>query len=309
MTTAHHQTPLAELRRRLNTAKHGKYANIEANVFILEDEYSKNSTVTIADMIEILARRGTLAVNPDYKAFDSLWAEIPDAKRNEATEYAIADRLEKLGKPITVENVRDVVINPVSGEWTQFAKDIISPNQGWYAKQEELRRQQEVDQQLANEAAHRVQETQRMIQEITGYMVDPKTGKAKYPKDSDPNHFQRIYNQKISALKAMSFEQLTTAHNAIMAQRKLRKGPVEDVRAAVKTQSRTIAPVSAGIELVNPRTGKPFMGKKELKQFLGSLSRQEARDFFYFPDGNVSHTQKPRPGVEEAVTKILQGGN
>jgi hypothetical protein len=256
-----------------------RYRRVQANALMMSDAiHAENKPITLQVLYQIFARiKSKLAINAEYAQAYRTFFEKHSEYALDANRSILDAMLVKLGESVTAENLEELILpgNPHSV----------------------------LDQLALTAEAHQAQvearETTRMISEITGYMLGAN-GKPKL------EYTQRQYNDKIAGLRAMPFSELSKRYDEVIRVRGLRKTPVEAVRAVVKTdaqaQRKTIFSTEAPeVELLNPNTNQPFTGRKELVNFLNSLSREETRAYFSFPEG------RPKPGVAEAVTKILKG--
>ena len=276
---------LEDVRNNL-AANFPKYRDIAANEHIVDTECLRIGDIrTGADIYRVVkAVEDRLAINPEYTAFFAADNKNFWGLESEANANLLNQELNKLGLPFTAQNLERVL-----REDTDLQKRLTT-NQKWRDKQAQAKR-------LKDAADHQAKETDRMISEISNYMLDA-TGKVK------SEYLPRLYKDKIAGLRAMTFPDLEARYNEVMAARAQRKAPVEAIRAVVKTeavqQRKVIFSTTAPeIELTNPSTGQPFT-RKELVNYLNSLSRSETRAFFSFPSG------KPKPGIAEAATKILK---
>src|SRR6266404_2499573 len=254
-----------------------KWANIEANEKLALEACGNREDVHIGNEIEKLGAAGKLAVSQIYlDAYEAFFQKHPEF-RLEANRAILDSALVRHGERVTVDSLEELLL---PGNYRNVLGQL-----GITAE--------------ARQAQVEARETERMIGEITGYMLG-SNGKPK------PEYTQRQYNEKIAGLRAMPFSELSKRYDEVMRVRGLRKTPVEAVRAVVKTDAKARREVifsieAPEVELLNPNTNQPFTGRKELVNFLNSLSREETRSFFSFPEG------RPKPGVAEAVTKILKG--
>src|SRR6266478_912571 len=253
-----------------------KWANVEANENLALRACENREDVHIGHEIEKLAAAGKLAISSDYSnAYQTFFQNHPEFRLE--ANMAILDRaLVHHCERVTAESLEELLL---PGNYRNVLGQL-----GITAE--------------ARQAQVEARESTRMISEITAYMLDAN-GKVKR------EYTQRQYNEKISGLRAMPFSELSKRYDEVMRVRGLRKTPVEAVRAVVKTDAQARREVIFSteppeVELLNPNTNQPFTGRKELVNFLNSLSREETRAYFSFPEG------RPKPGVAEAVTKILK---
>jgi hypothetical protein len=238
---------------------------------------------SISETIEKLGAEGKLEPYAAYRdAFVEVFAEeaIQD---NAATRDLVVQRMIQLGLPSTVQGMGLAVAELLHEE-------AISRTPGRQAQINESQRQHE-------EREHQARETERMIAEMSGYMLDD-SGRVK-----PEYHLQ--YKSKIARLSAMPFADLTARYNQVIEARTSKKMPVEAVREIVKTGAQAsrreiFSTTPPEVVLTNPNTNQPFASRKELVNVLHNLSREETRAFFSFPSG------KQKPGVAEAVSKILK---
>jgi hypothetical protein len=242
----------------------------EADIDILEDKFNKpGQTQTLDQMFE--------EVRSNLSSWKTFWDEESDYLRCEATEKCF------------LEECRG------GGDWDYHFNNLVL--QGKIPKTPEASARDWEKQKAQDEIEHQAKESTRMISEITGYMLDA-SGKVKF-------EYQRQYKEKIAGLRAMTFSDLVARYGEVTAARALQKAPVEAARASVwadkHAQEKTLfSNTPPEVELLNPSTNQPFT-RKELVNYLNSLSREETRAFFSFPSG------KPKPGVAEAATRILKG--
>src|SRR6266581_4450289 len=292
-----------------NLSKFPKYRDVIANEGLVNSKCVELgagwSDAEICSVIRALGFEGRLAVNPDYAAAFGAFFEKFWGLKNDANEHLLVERLTSLKMPITAENLEAVVSG---GYGTEIQKQLTA-NQVWRKAQQEIgeaeqaakaEAQRQRDEFLRKKEAAEQQalETDRMINEIVGYMLDAR--------DTVKREYTLEYKNKVAGLRALPFAELTARYDVVIAGRQERKMPVEAVRAAVKTdaqaQRKTIFSTEAPeVVLVNPNTNQPFTGRKELVNFFNKLSRQATWEFFHFPEGRV------KPGVETAVSKILKG--
>lgn len=266
-----------------------RYRRVDANTRMMSDAvHAENKKITPEVLHQIFARiKPQLAMNPEYaQAYQAFFERHPEYGLE--CNMAILDAtLIKLRESITAESLEELLMpgNPHS------VLDKLAITAAAQEAKAEAKR-------LKDEAEHQARETDRMIAEITGYMLDT-SGKVKF-------EYQREYKGKVAGLRSMPFADLQKRYNDVMTGREACRTPVEAVRAAVKTDAKaqrkelfSIEPPE--VDLVNPKTGDSFMDRKELVNFLNSLSRLETRQFFFHPEG------RPKKGVQEAVTQILNG--
>jgi hypothetical protein len=254
-----------------------KWANVEANEKLALEACGNREEVHIGDEIKKLGADGKLAISQTYlDAYEAFFQKHPEFRFD--GNIAILDSaLVRHGERVTTENLEELLL---PGNYRNVLGQL-----GITAE--------------ARQAQVEARETERMISEITGYMLDAK-GKVKQ------EYTERQYRDKIAGLRSMPFSQLSARYDEVMRVRGLRKTPVEAVRAVVKTDAKAqrkemFSTEPPDVELLNPKTNQPFTDRKELVNFLNSLSREETRAYFSFPEG------RPKPGVAEAVTKILKG--
>lgn len=271
-----------------------KYRRVTANTLIMSDAvHAENRPITPEVLRQIFARiQSKLAMNAEYaEAYGTFFNRHPEY-RLEANLALLDSALALMGLPVVAENLEDL-IQPGNPHNIVHQLVIIAAAQEARAEAAHLKA----------EAEHQARETDRMISEITGYMLG-SDGKVKR------EYTQRQYNDKIAGLRALSFAALVNRHSEVTAGRDLRKTPVEAVRAVVKTEAQaqrkdifSIEPPE--IELINPKTKLPFTGRKELMNYFNSLPPSENRNFFFHAG---SEPRRPKSGVQEAVTKILRSG-
>jgi hypothetical protein len=254
-----------------------KWDNVEANEGLVMSACENRENVHLGNVIEELGRAGKLAVSQDYSsAYQTFFQKHPEYALE--ANMAILDAvLVHYCEPLTAENLEELLL---PGNPRNVLDQLSITAETRQAQTEAL-------------------ETDRMISETTSYMLDAN-GKIKR------EYTQRQYNEKLAGLRGMPFSQLVARHDEVTRGRALRNTPVEAVRATVKVEAQSqrkniFYPAPPEVELVNPQTAQPFASRKELVNFLNGLSRTETRAFFFFPEG------RQKPGVSEAVTKILNG--
>jgi hypothetical protein len=256
-----------------------RYRRVDANVNLMSHAiHSEDKTITTEILHKIFNRiKPKLAINGDYAEAYRVFFEKHPEYALECNMAILDAALIKRSDAVTAENLEELLLpgNP---------HNVIS----------QLAITAE-----ARQAQVEARETERMISEITGYMLDAK-GKVKQ------EYTERQYRDKIAGLRSMPFSQLSARYDEVIRVRGLRKTPVEAIRAVVKTDAKAqrkeiFSTEPPDVELLNPNTNQPFTGRKELVNFLNSLSREETRAYFSFPEG------RPKPGVAEAVTRILKG--
>jgi hypothetical protein len=270
-------TSILQIRRVFKL--YPKWDNVEANENLAMEACGNREDVHIGNEIEKLGAAGKLAVAQNYSdAYRRFFEKHPEFTV-QANVALLDSVLVHFCEPVTFENLEELLMpgNPrnVLGQLVITAE--------------------------ATQAQTEARETDRMISKITAYMMDAN-GKLKR------EYLPRQYNEKIAGLRAMPFSQLVARHDEVTRGRALRNTPVEAVRATVKVEAQSqrkniFYPAPPEVELVNPHTTQPFASRKELVNFLNGLSRTETRAFFFFPEG------RQKPGVSEAVSKMLNGGS
>jgi hypothetical protein len=199
-----------------------RYRRVTANAFLMSDALHAENGTPITDNVlhRIVARiQPQLAMNREYEqAYKTFFERFPQYKMD--ANMAILDgTLVRLHEPVTAENLEELLLpgNP-NNVLNQLGITIAA---------QEARAEAE---RLKEVAEHQARETDRMVAEITGYMLDTN-GKVKR------EFTQRQYNDKIAGLRAMQFSELTSRYNTVMAVRAQRKAPVEELRTVVKTDA------------------------------------------------------------------------
>jgi hypothetical protein len=270
-------TSILQIRRVFKL--YPKWDNVGANENLAMEACGNREDVHIGNEIEKLGAAGKLAISPDYSsAYQTFFQKHPEFA-HEGNMAILDSTLVHFCEPLTAENLEELLLpgNP------RNVLDQLSITAE------------------ARQAQTEARDTDRMISEITSYMLDAN-GKVKR------EYTQRQYNEKLAGLRAMPFSQLVARHDEVTRGRALRNTPVEAVRATVKVEAQSqrkniFYPAPPEVELVNPQTTQPFASRKELVNFLNGLSRTETRAFFFFPEG------RQKPGVSEAVSKMLNGGS
>jgi hypothetical protein len=194
--------------RRVFAALYPKWANVEANENLAMEACGNRESVHIGNEIEKLGAAGKLAVSQNYSdAYQTFFQKHPEFAL-EANMALLDGVLVRFCEPITAANLEEL-LNPknsrnVLGRLSETAE--------------------------ARQAQVESRETERMISQITAYMLDAN-GQIKR------EYTRRQYSDKIAALRAMPFSQLVARHDEVIAARQLRKTPVEELRAVVKTDA------------------------------------------------------------------------
>jgi hypothetical protein len=182
-----------------------KWANVTANESLVLSACGNREDVHIGNTIEQMGASGQLALSSDYSnVFRTFFEKFPRF-RTDASESMLAQRLVHFDLSVTLENLERQLDD------VEF-RNSLAPNPSWVAEQHESR------------------ETERMVSEITGYMLGPDS-KVKR------EYTQRQYNEKVASLRAMPFSELVARYDSVMAARAQRKAPVEELRAVVKTDA------------------------------------------------------------------------
>src|SRR6266404_939662 len=185
-----------------------KWANIEANEKLALEACGNREDVHIGNEIEKLGAAGKLAVSQIYlDAYEAFFQKHPEF-RLEANRAILDSALVRHGERVTVDSLEELLL---PGNYRNVLGQL-----GITAE--------------ARQAQVEARETERMIGEITGYMLG-SNGKPK------PEYTQRQYNEKIAGLRAMPFSELSKRYDEVMTTRAQRKAPVEELRALVKTDA------------------------------------------------------------------------
>jgi len=185
-----------------------KWANIEANEKLALSVCENREDVHIGNEIEKLAAAGKLAISSDYSnAYQTFFQKHPEFRLE--ANMVILDRalVHHCGR-VTAESLEELLL---PGNYRNVLGQLCLTAE-------------------ARQAQVEARETERIIGEITGYMLG-SNGKPK------PEYTQRQYNEKIAGLRAMPFSELEARYNTVMTTRAQRKAPVEELRALVKTDA------------------------------------------------------------------------
>jgi hypothetical protein len=187
-----------------------RYRRVDANAQLMSHAiHSEDKTITMEVLHQIFNRiKPKLAVNPEYaEAYRVFFERHPEYALE--CNMAILDAvLIKRSDAVTADNLEELLLpgNP---------HNVIS----------QLAITAE-----ARQAQFEAREIDRMIGEITGYMLG-ENGKPK------PEYTQRQYNEKVASLRVMPFSDLVARYDTVMIARAQRKAPVEELRTLVKTDA------------------------------------------------------------------------
>lgn len=282
-----------------------KWSGVEANEKLALEACGERASVRIDNVIDELGRAGKLAVSSDYtRAYQEFFAVHPEYA-HQANMSVLDSVLIHFCEPITFQNLEELLLpgNP------RNVLDQLSITAAAQQARDDAQRSKEL-------VEHQAQETNRMIVEITGYMLDERS-RVKF-------EYQREYKGKVAGLRSLPFADLQKRHETVMAARAQRKAPVVraeesefqlDKYRPTKNQQHfsaleqprdpnasEVQPDVVAVNLINPSTKQPFQSRKELKKYFDKLPPSETRDFFYHPG---YEPRRPKSGIQELVKKIL----
>ena len=185
-----------------------KWANVEANEKLALEACGNREDAHIGNEIEKLGAAGKLAVSQTYlDAYEAFFQKHPEF-RLDGNMVILDSALVRHDERVTTENLEELLL---PGNYRNVLGQL-----GITAE--------------ARQAQFESRETDRMISEITAYMLGAN-GKPK------PEYTQRQYNDKIAGLRAMPFSELVARYDTVMTTRAQRKAPVEELRTLVKTDA------------------------------------------------------------------------
>ena len=187
-----------------------RYRRIEANVQMMSDAiHAESRPITYSVISEIFNRiKHQMATNSDYAEAYRVFFEKHPEYRLDANIRILDETLIKLQESVTADNL----------------EELLQPGNP-HSVLDQLALTAE-----ARQAQVEARERERMISEITAYMLGGN-GKPK------PEYTQRQYNEKVASLRAMPFSELVARYDTVMTARAQRKAPVEELRAVVKTDA------------------------------------------------------------------------
>jgi hypothetical protein len=185
-----------------------KWSGVAANENLAMEACGNREDVHIGNEIEKLGAAGKLAISPDYSSAYHTFFQKHREYAHEGNMTILDGVLVRYREPVTADNLEELLMpgNP------RNVLDKLSITAE------------------ARQAQVEARETERMVSEISRYMLGPD-GKVKR------EYTQRQYNDKIAGLRAMPFSELVARYDTVMAARAQRKAPVEELRAVVKTDA------------------------------------------------------------------------
>jgi hypothetical protein len=205
------------IRKILNEPQNWKYAKQSTahELEILRRYNEHPAPVDLRSIIASMIENQELSANI-FHAFQKVHWDYD--LNNVASVQLLEQACQKRGLPTTVKNI-ELIFEETKHQLplSQEGRDAERVKQ---VEQAEAQRQKVA-------AAHQAQETDRMVNDITGYMLD---GNGKLKRE----YLQREYNNKIAGLRAMPFSELVARYETVMAARAQRKAPVEELRAVVQ---------------------------------------------------------------------------
>jgi hypothetical protein len=197
-----------------------RYRRVTANAILMSDAlHAEAGTPITQEVLRRIFKRieHQLAVNGEYaEAYRLFFERHPEYTGLECNIAILDATLIKLREGVTAANLEELLLpgNPYC------VLDKLAINAAAQESKAEAQR-------LKEETEHQSRETDRMVGEITGYMLDTN-GKVRR------EFTQRQYNDKIAGLRATQFSDLVARYNTVMAVRAQRKAPVEELRTVVK---------------------------------------------------------------------------
>jgi hypothetical protein len=199
-------TTITQVRRVF--ALYPKYSGVAANESLVMEACRNRENPHIGRAIAHLAAAGKLGISQNYSsAYEMFFQRHPEYSLD-ANVAVLDNALVHYCEPVTADNLEELLLpgNP-HNVLSQLAITAV-----------------------AEQAQTEARETERMIAEITAYMLDAN-------RKVKREFTQRQYDDKIAGLRALPFSELAARYDTLMTARAQRKAPLEELRAVVKTDA------------------------------------------------------------------------